>query len=139
MKDIKFLKPTIDGDIYFTGHDIDLVNGDINLLEGTDRVKQALTKLLLTPIGGKLSPNYGVNLKELLQNVVANPTFSEDIKNEIVYAVTYLTEADLTEEVVGEVIQSIDAIDILIQQNIAYVVLTVTLESGETITLTIGG
>jgi hypothetical protein len=71
-------------------NDIDFnADGDIVMIEGVDRVKQDIVKMLQTEMGLMPYPNYGTNLMAVPGNTPYDSTLLNAIAGEIISAIHY--------------------------------------------------
>ena len=90
-KDLKLLQSS-DSVYWANFNDIIVSNGDITLLEGTDRIRQDLVKFMLIQIGTlPLFSNYGTIIPFLINNRASSNLF-DDLKNEIIYSCKYIQQ-----------------------------------------------
>ena len=125
MIDLKYIdavKPTPMGynDIEWTA------DGDIAVIEGPDRVKQDVVKILLTETGLMPYPNYGSSLPSMSGNTPYSTTMLDAISNEVISDMHYLILGEES-QVPSEQISELKSMDVSFSDNrvqLSLVVLT---------------
>ena len=122
-------------DILFSG-----ATKDIQTISGADYVKQKVIKALLTPHNSDPAfPTYGSQLDGLMFQNLENPAIQNGFVSSVYNTLTYLETLE-TSSRDDEHIESIDNMEVIIspeEQSLALTV-TISLRSGDTITLAVG-
>lgn len=139
MKDFKFLQIT-SKDGAFRDFKFDR-NGDLQYVDGPDRVKQNIVKILLTVKGRNSKyPDYG-SLLQRISNIKYNKDKkSELIKESILQALTYLDIVEESDEP-DEVIEQIKSMKIVPSDDPREIIIDmlIKLESGDELQISLEG
>jgi len=104
--EIKLLQSS-DGLFYANFNDI-AINGDIQLINGKDKIRQEICKFILTQQGtAPLFPTYGTNIPFLMNNRTSNLIYN-DLKNEIIYAIQWIQELNKNEDINIQNLEKLD-------------------------------
>lgn len=142
MKDINFLG-TIDGVNHGNNNDLQYgPDGDFITTELSDRLKQDMTKILLTEVGeNKVFSGYGAGLQTLISSGLSPENVKGAIVNSVVYAFSYLNEMNKGFDD-SERIKNINNIQIKYSTSdprAIYIRIEVVDMSDKVVSLTIGG
>jgi phage baseplate assembly protein W len=101
MKDIKILQ------LYTDFNDFTIQNNDIQLIENENKLAQDVVKIMLTIKGSHfLFKNYGTNLAAIVNT--RNTEFTDNLKQEIIYALEYVKSLNKNETINLDKILSVD-------------------------------
>lgn len=127
MKDLKLLMS--ENALFFgTYNDIYVKNHDLELIENPEKISQDLVKIMLIEKGGHfLFANYGTLIATYI-NERKTDTISDNIVNEIIYAVTYVKQQNAGEDINIDEIQKLDVQDTIKGYEI---VINILLTNGE--------
>lgn len=142
MKDIKLLGSS-SGEYIGDNNDISFdTTNDIAVIDGPTRIKQALVKIFLTKLySSDIYQGYGSGLPDLVFRSIIDPRVDEVIRNLVIETLIYLINIEPS-EVANERIVQVNSIDIIpvTEGDITrfFIKISVTLETKEIITLTLG-
>jgi len=138
MKDLKLLG-TAEKQFYGTFNDIGYSNGDFKTLEGNPRVKQGVSKILITRQGSLTSfILYGATLKNFIFTNIFGEETRQGVINAVVQALSYYNTLETSTDP-SELIDTIDALDFSQDSKDprkTYIKLAITLKDGSKITIT---
>ena len=142
MKDLKVLG-TQDNIYHGTFNDISYdSNNELNMIEFSSKLKQDMTKILLTEITThKVYSGYGCNLQKLINTNIQSFDVKKEILNSVIYAFTYFNNINDSMDV-REQIKEIVSIDIRFNVNDPrqiYLRIEVMNKNNDTMTLVLGG
>ena len=131
MKDLKLILSE-DGIFFGTYNDIFIKDHDMELISNPEKITQDIVKILLIQKGGHfLFPNYGTLIATYINGRKVD-TISDNIVNEIIYAITYVKQQNVNEEINIAEIQSLEVNDIVKGYDI---VINILLTNGELLTI----
>ena len=126
-KDLKLLQSK-EGLFFGTYNDVYIKNHDMELIENPEKIAQDLVKIMLIEKGGHfLFPKYGTLIATYI-NERKTDTISNNIVNEIIYAVTYVKQQNIGEDINIAEIQKLDVQDTIKGYEI---VINILLTNGE--------
>ncbi len=136
MFDIKLLGST-KGDIYGDFNDISFdVNGDVDVISGTDRVRQDIVKILITVSGNLPYVNYGTFLPKLVNSRYTDEKLLSSVNDEVIAAIQYLVSNE--ESIDGdEIIDEITTLEISFEEREVLINLVATTLSRKELNLEI--
>lgn len=105
MDDLKLLGSRT-GEFVGDLNDVSFVNGDLDVVSGSDRLTQDMVKVLLTEKGLMPYPNYGSALPYLRGSNYNDPNLLSLVSDEVLTALRYLyliEESSDTTERLGEI------------------------------------
>ena len=130
-KDLKLIQSE-EGIFFGTFNDIKIENHDMKLIQNPEKIAQDVTKILLIEKGGNfLFPGYGTLLPTLINERKVD-TISEEIVNEITYALTYVKQINRNENINIDELESLDINDVAKGFEL---VINIRLTNGELLTI----
>jgi len=140
MKDFRLLGSS-EGVYFGDSNDIvlDPNTSDIKTLEGIGRIRQAVSKILLTPTGmNYLDVNYGSDLPKMKFSPVIYTEIQSSLRESIIRSLDYLTTIE-TSELASEKISSLESIEVYPQEKSGYIIkLILKLEDGSFLIIILG-
>jgi phage baseplate assembly protein W len=124
MKDLKYLASLKSTSTAFNDSEIG-PDGDLVTVEGADRVKQDIAKILLTENGLMPYPNYGTSLPTLPGNSQFSSDLLNNVSSEVISAIHYLVFIEES-QVPAEQIDSLSSLDVSYANSAVNIVMTVT-------------
>lgn len=130
-KDLKLLSSE-DGLFYGTFNDIVIENHDMLLCDGKNKIAQDVVKIMLIELGSNyLFPNYGTSISSLI-NQRKTSTVMKGLRDEILYALSYVVQINAAETIN---IQKVISVDIKEGANYYNVTMKLQLTNGELLTI----